>query len=233
MDGQAKEEIKYRPDIRQDPHAILDCLQLVFGYPESVTSLQQKFIERNHKESETIRQYSYALLNLYQIVIRKDPKAFPSKHLTLCEKFANGLSDSFLRKEAKRLLRNKHADVHKFRDEIIIFSEEGETLGKRSASPSHTNTINDELNLNTQPADSPTTEHLLKIIEAQQKQIDSLNGLIKDRGTNNRTSETQNSNRPPPVCYECGKVGHIQRNCRSKPIQTSNGSSENRPHLLK
>ena len=27
LDGQAKEEIKYRPDIRQEPHAILDCLQ--------------------------------------------------------------------------------------------------------------------------------------------------------------------------------------------------------------
>lgn len=191
LDGQAKEEIKYRPDIRQEPHAILDCLQSAFCNPESVTSLQQKFFERNQKRSEAIRQYSYALLNLYQIVIRKYHKAFPSKNLTLCKNIATGLNDSFLRKEAKRLLRNKPADFHKFRDDFIIFSEDKETLGKRPASPSHTNTINDELNLNTQPADSPTTEHLLKIIEAQQKQIDSLNGLIRDLGTNNRTSETR------------------------------------------
>lgn len=25
LEGQAKEEVKFRPDIRQDPHAILDC----------------------------------------------------------------------------------------------------------------------------------------------------------------------------------------------------------------
>lgn len=128
LDGQAKEEIKYRSDIRQDPHAILDCLESAIRNPESVTSLQYNFFERTQKESETIWQYSYALLNLYQIVIRKDHKAFPSKHLTLCEIFANGLSDSFLRKEVKRLLRNKPADFHKFRDEIIIFSDEEETL---------------------------------------------------------------------------------------------------------
>lgn len=134
-----------------------------------------------------------SLLNLYQILIRKRPQSL-SVQIPLCGKFANGFSDSFLRKEAKRLLCNKPADFHKFRDGIIIFSEEEETLGKRPVSPSHTNAINDEL---------------LKIIEAQQKQIDSLTGLIRYRGINNGTSETRNSNRLPPVCYECGKVGHI------------------------
>ena len=91
LDGQAKEEIKYRSDIRQDPQAILHRLRSAFGNPESVTSLQQKCFEQNQKELETIRQYSYALLDLNQIVLRKDHKAFLSKHLSLCENFANGL----------------------------------------------------------------------------------------------------------------------------------------------
>lgn len=233
LEGQAKEEVKFRPDIRQDPHAILDCLRVAFGNPESVTSLQQKFFERHQLESETIRHYSYALLDLYQNVIRKDRSVFPNKHITLCEKFANGLRDSLLRKEAKKLLRNEPTDFHKFRDEIILFSEEEEMIDKDSANSTHSNTISDQHNLNTQPSDSPTTEQLLKIIEAQQKQIDSLTGLIRDRGTSQHTKENRDFYRSPPVCYECGKVGHMQRNCRSKPSETTAGSSENKSHLLK
>lgn len=212
----------------------MDCLRSAFGNPESVTSLQQKFFERNQQDSETIRHYSYALLELYQNVVRKDSSVFPNKHLTLCEKFANGLSDSSLRKEAKKLLRIKPTEFHTFRDEIIVFSEEEETADNTIATSTKPNTTNDQQNLNTQTTDSPTTDQLLKIIEAQQKQIDSLTGLIRDCGTSQQTRENRNYSRSPPLCYQCGRVGHIQRNCRStKPRETTTGSSENKSHLLK
>ena len=234
LEGQAKEEVKFRPDIRQDPYAILDCLRSAFGNPESVTSLQQKFFERNQQDSETIRHYSYALLELYQNVVRKDSSVFPNKHLTLCEKFDNGLRDSSLRKEAKKLLRIKPTEFHTFRDEIIVFSEEEETADNTIATSTKPNTTNDQHNLNTQTTDSPTTDQLLKIIEAQQKQVDSLTGLIRDCGTSQQTRENRNYSRSPPLCYQCGRVGHIQRNCRStKPRETTTGSSENKSHLLK
>lgn len=84
---------------------------------------------------------------------------------------------------------------------------------KDSVKSTHLNTISDQQNLNTQPTDSPTTEQLMKIIEAQQKQIVTLTGLIRDRGTNQHTRENREFYRSPPVCYECGKVGHMQRSC--------------------
>ena len=107
LEGQAKEEIKYRSDIRHDPDAILHCLRTAFGSPESLTTLQQKFFERQQENSESLRQYSYVLLELFQSVIRKDSGVFPNKELTLCEKFANGLQDQYIRREAnpyKKLL---------------------------------------------------------------------------------------------------------------------------------
>ena len=58
------DEVKFRADIRYNPSAILDCLRTAFGDQESVTILQQKFFECHQKEGETIRQFSYALLEL-------------------------------------------------------------------------------------------------------------------------------------------------------------------------
>lgn len=65
LEGEAKDEIKYRLDIRNNPDAILECLRRVFGHRESVTVLQKDFFDRIQRESETIRQYSYALLQLF------------------------------------------------------------------------------------------------------------------------------------------------------------------------
>jgi hypothetical protein len=183
LEGQAKDEIKFRTDIRQDPEAMLECLRSAFGNPETVTILQQKFFERHQKNSESIRQYSYALQELFQNIIRKDRHLFPNKDLTLCEKFVSGLCDSFLRKEAKRLLRKNPTDFYTFRDEIITLSEEKEFAEQKQSAVTDkaANTISDQGSLNTQPSVvAPCTDQLLKIIEAQQKQIDSLAGLIRN-----------------------------------------------------
>lgn len=121
---------------------------------------------------------------------RKDRSLFPNKHSTLCEKFADGLRDSLLRKEATAQWTYILPQV---------------------------------------PTNSPTLEQLLKIIEAQQKQIYSLTGWIRDRETS-----IQRKAGIFIVHLLCAiNAVHMQRNCRSKPSETTVGSSENKSHLLK
>lgn len=76
LEGQSKEEVNFGQFIRYVPPAILDCIRVAFGNPESMTSLQQKIFER---------YYLYALLGLYQNVLERTEVYFQI-NIVLCAK---------------------------------------------------------------------------------------------------------------------------------------------------
>lgn len=63
-------------------------------------------------------------------------------------------------KKHRNYLGQNLTEIHTFRDEIIVFSEEEETGDNTIATSTKPNTTNDQQNLNTQTTDSPTTDQL-------------------------------------------------------------------------
>ena len=62
LEGEAKEEIKYRSAAeREDPAEILAILEELYGCSESYGALQQAFFSRRQQEGETLHEFSISL----------------------------------------------------------------------------------------------------------------------------------------------------------------------------
>lgn len=90
-------------------------------------------------EGESLREYSYALMNLIKKITTKNTDIIPNPDLTLCEQFAQNVNDISLRRELKRLIRQQ-PDIHflDFRDEAILFSEDEEKNRSKCSTDRHT-----------------------------------------------------------------------------------------------
>lgn len=103
LGGIAKAEIQYHPkSIRDDPDDILETLEKTFGIQDSTAALQQKYYVRAQLESESVLEYSVALLKLSAKVLEKSPELKANHDLMLKGRFVEGVRDPILRKDLKR-----------------------------------------------------------------------------------------------------------------------------------
>ena len=140
--GIAKDEIKLCPlSERNTAEEIIKILESVFGNTLSMPERQRLFFERKQAHFESLREYSHALLKLYENVQQLETGAFTSKDKALSMQFSESVRDPILRRELKQIVRTK-PDITfiALRDEAIKWSEEQGTssLGHRMATSSET-----------------------------------------------------------------------------------------------
>ncbi|XP_062621617.1 uncharacterized protein LOC134283177 [Saccostrea cucullata] len=199
LEGEAKDEIKFRSDIRSAPNEMLECLRKAFGDRESITVLQKNFFGCKQGENESIRKYSNTLLDLFQRIIRKDSSVFRHKERTLCEHFSENLRDAHIRREIKKIVRkSEECDFYALREEAILLSAEGVKM-------SHSEPEQKK----TESEDSPSFNKLMSAIEQQQKQINQLTDIMKNPPTMTQNRFTDGYRK----CFNCQEFGHISRNC--------------------
>ncbi|CAG2202064.1 unnamed protein product [Mytilus edulis] len=133
LEGSAKDEVKYRSHlVRQSPDQILEILQDAFGVKDNITKLQKNFLDRVQKPNESLREYSYVLMDLMSKITNKDSTWMPNKEKTLCDQFSQNVQDSYLRKHLKQIVRaQSHIPFLDLREEAIMWSEEEEYKDKR------------------------------------------------------------------------------------------------------
>lgn len=103
LGGIAKAEIQYHPkEVRDNSEQILTTLEKTFGIQDSVAALQQKYYIRAQLDSESVLEYSVALLKMSAKVLEKSPELKSSHDLMLKGRFVEGVKDPILRKDLKR-----------------------------------------------------------------------------------------------------------------------------------
>ncbi|CAL9687175.1 unnamed protein product [Knipowitschia caucasica] len=214
LEGEAKDEIRYRTRTeREDPERIMSILRELYGCVRSYVSLQECFFSRKQQEGESLHEFSHALCCLMEKVERCAPRKMADSHILLRDQFVEHVLDPNLRRELKRLVREKpECTLLEVRAEAIRWEREGrpdEPRGRSFSVPSFSAVHYSRARPPSLTANSEFTE-LRQLLEKQQEQLNQLTqGLLA----------LQTAPRPPVrrpntlLCLRCQKPGHFAREC--------------------
>lgn len=134
QEGEAREEIKYRPGVDcGDPARIIAILQELYGCSESYVALQEAFFSRRQQEGETLLEFFLALLSLMASVKQRAPSDMSNAEVLLQDQFVEHVHDCALRHELKQFVcRQPTATLLEVRGEAIRWEREGMPVSSSS-----------------------------------------------------------------------------------------------------
>lgn len=222
LEGEARDEIKYRPRAeREDPIKIEAVLRELYGCSKSYVALQENFFSRKQRDGESLQEYSHALLSLMDQVKQCSPDSVPQSDQLLRDQFAEHVLDSDLRRELKRLIRQK-ADMTmlEVRAEAIRWEREGRPNDARGRSHSVPSLCAMQYGRAQQSVPSPSANsemaELRAMVLKQQEQISQLTNSFNMMQPRSRPARPSRSS--PLICRRCQQHGHYARECRNEYV---------------
>lgn len=233
LEGEAKEEIKYRPRAeRTDPEKIFSVLKDLYGCTQSYMTLQQAIFFRQQQEGETLHEFSLALMALMEQVKQRAPDSMTNADILLRDQFVEHVLDSALRRELKQFIRRQpQATLLEVRSEAITWEREGFPGGARGRSFSVPSAYGIQYRVQSHPH-SVTQGHSRPVTQtsSQSSELGEVMNLLKQQQEQlNQLTQTvttlQNpsfSNRPshsgPLICRRCQQPGHFARECDGERV---------------
>ncbi|XP_047673938.1 uncharacterized protein LOC125145409 [Tachysurus fulvidraco] len=224
------------------------------------------FYNRKQLEGEDLRNYSHELLSYSQTtrllssIVKQSPDGLANKQGILRDQFVEGVRDAALRRELRKIIREKpYLTLLEIRNEAILWSmEESRPTRVANSRPVHSEVLGEPegTSVRSENQNSSVLNDILQVISRQDKRISEqeqtvseLTKVVKELTVQRSVSVLQNvapsANSPPrftekgePICFRCNGVGHIARRCTVRrggrpksATQTIKGQEKPRPSV--
>ena len=242
MEGEAKEEIKFRSAAEQrDPAQILAILKELYGCSQAYVTLQQAFFSQHQQEGETLQEFSLALMALIAQVERQVPDGMPNADVLLRDQFIKHVLDSSLHRELKQLVRRqptitlfgRHSEAIRWEREDLP----GGSRGHSSSLPtSYGLQYGVQGRLHQVPHFGPQEPGLGAVMNLLKHQQEQLNQLAQTVASLQAHPPLGSVSRFGPRIYRrCQQPGHFAHECdgeRVPPYQRANSVTGFNPYTV-
>lgn len=211
------------------PQDMFSYLRAAFREKRSTPQLLHAFYARKQLDGEDFRDYSHALSLLLNAALQQSPHIVPNMQLALRDQFIEGVRDSILRRELRKVVRERpHATLFEVREEALMWCLEERPRAANLARNRNLVGVGENVEharmSATVPSDlSVALQEVIKVITQQGKAIGELTNAVRDltiqRSDPSGEKPSKARFKPKytrdgqPICLRCEGVGHIARQC--------------------
>ncbi|KAI7789366.1 rap guanine nucleotide exchange factor 6-like [Triplophysa rosa] len=225
------------------PHDLFTYLRAAFREKRTTSQLLHAFYARKQWDGEDFRDYSHALSVMLHSAIQQSPNIVPNIQLALRDQFIEGVRDSALRRELRKVVRERPSvTLFDVREEALMWFSEERPCGAnvaRSRNLLGVGTGEDTGHVNmttTVPSDLGVAfQEMVKVITQQGKAISELTNAVRDLTTQRSNPGGEKSSKAKfkpkytrdgqPICLRCEGIGHLARQCTTPRSQENPASA--------